>query len=160
MAPIHRAGGLVEEHPVPGTQAGWRLPAEMDPSWKSRPWPRRHWRPLLGLLLAGILVFAFVASFGSLFRLTVDLIAGGNGRITSVNFVTVNGATTLNIDAAAGVSGQAGIDLACDVVEPTLLRDGYANARFSLFDRAGDVLATDETACGDPAPTPSVNPAA
>lgn len=110
--------------------------------------------------MTGVLLFAFIASFGSLFRVTFDLLADANGQITSINFVSANGATNLNIYAAPGVGGQAGIDLACDVVEPTLLRDGYGTARFSLFDRSGEVLATEATPCGDPAPAPSANPAA
>jgi hypothetical protein len=132
----------------------------MDPSWKSRPWPRRHWRPLLGLFIVVVIATAGVATFGSFFRIAGDLVAGSDGRIATVNTFTANGLTTIDIYAAPGIAGSAAVDLACTVVEPILVRDGYASAQFFVFDGAGDILATDETSCAGPSPSPSTNPAA
>ena len=128
--------------------SGWRLPPEMDATWQSRRWPRRHWRPLLGLGIVAALVISmvvvgvqFFSLVSTLTRAELDLIGGSRGRITRVNFVTINGRTSFQIYAAPGVSELAGVDLACQVVRPILARDGYSNAPFQVLDRAGDVIA-------------------
>jgi len=148
----------VDAPPIARPTTGWRLPPEMDPSWRSRRWPRRHWRPLLALGLGLVVVVALAIPASSLFRLEVDLVNRSGGRITSVNFVSINGRTTFDIYAAAGISESAGLDLACSVVGPVLAQDGYGEASFFVLDRAGDVLATQSSRCAAPTPGPSINP--
>jgi hypothetical protein len=151
-------GPPVDTPPISQPTNGWRFPPEMEASWRSRRWPRRHWRPLLaiGLGLVAVVALAIPASF--LLRVEIDLVNRSGGRITSVNLVTINGRTTFDIHAAPGISQSAGLDLACAVVGPVLARDGYGDATFFLLDRAGDVLATQSSACATPTPSPSVNP--
>ena len=146
--------------PSPGPAAsappisGWQLPAEMDPSWRSRPWPRRHWRPLLFLGLVAVVVVILVGLFSSSFKTINDLTAGSNGQITGVNETTTTNGTSFSIYAAVGVGPAEGVQLACTVVKPILARDGYATARFAVLDRAGDILATELTDCGSRTPSP------
>jgi len=140
--------------PIPQA-TGWQLPGEMDPSWRSRPWPRRHWRPLLFLGLVAIVTVVLVGFFSSSLKTVNDLTAGSNGRITGVNEVTTTNGTTFSIYAAVGVGPAEGVELACSVVRPILARDGYSTARFVVLDRAGDVLATESTKCGPPTPSPN-----
>ena len=100
-------------------------------------------------------LFSLVSTFS---RAELDLIAGSNGRITRVNFVTTNGRSVFDIYAAPGASELAGVDIACHVVRPILARDGYRGAAFNVLDRAGDVIATERTNCTDSGPTASPNP--
>src|SRR5664279_6537780 len=104
------------------------------------------------MAVATIVVIALAIPASSLFRLEVDLVNRSGGRITSVNFVSINGRTTFDIYAAAGISESAGLDLACSVVGPVLAQDGYGEASFFVLDRAGDVLATQSSRCAAPTP--------
>lgn len=135
--------------------SGWQLPGDMDPSWRNRPWPRRHWRPLLFLGLVAIVVVGLFSFFSSTLKTVNDLSAGSNGRITGVNEVTTTSGTTFTIYAAVGVGPAEAVQLACDVVRPILAREGYSDARFVVLDRAGDILATQSTTCEPPTPSPN-----
>jgi len=134
----------------------------MDASWAHRAWPRRHWRALTAVAVVVILVAAgaiavagLVGTFGGYVRAEMDILSASDGRITNVNFYSTTEGTEFYVYAAPGVGAAEGLDLACRVVRPTLIRDGYGSAGFEVLDRAGDTLATDSTPCGQPAPTPS-----
>jgi hypothetical protein len=105
--------------------------------------------------LVAIVTVVLVGFFSSSLKTVNDLTAGSNGRITGVNEVTTTNGTTFSIYAAVGVGPAEGIELACSVVRPILARDGYSTARFVVLDRAGDILATESTTCGPPAPSPN-----
>ncbi|MGH2512401.1 MAG: hypothetical protein ACRDGQ_06915, partial [Candidatus Limnocylindrales bacterium] len=145
--------------PTPWTTApathGWRLPAEMQPGWKSRPWPRRHWRPLLALGLIVTFVAAIVFVAAPLVRVELDLLTQSNGDISSLNIVTNNGRTTFEIYTSGVPNAAAGPAIACSIVRPILARDGYGDAHFLIIDRFGEVLADETTDCtGQPPSTP------
>ena len=148
-----------EPAPVAAPAAlGWRMPPEMEPAWKSRRWPRRHWRPLLALGLILATVAGLALAVGPVLRVDTDLLTQTGDEITSVNVVTINGRTTVEIYASRAVSAAQGTDLACTLVRPILERDGYGGAVFLILDRAGDILADQSTSCSDPAPSLPPNP--
>jgi hypothetical protein len=84
------------------------------------------------------MAISVVSLFASFFSVATDLVAGSDGQITTVTFNSTNGVTTFDIYAAPGIGPDAGAVLACQIVTPILLRDGYTNARFFVLDRAGD----------------------
>ena len=157
-SPVPAFATVATERSLPaGPALGWRQPPEADPSWRLRPWPRRHWRPLLALGLVITAVAAILVMTGPLIRADVDLLTQSNGQITSVNFVSINGQTSFHIYAQEGMSLSDASRLACSVVVPILARDGYRGVQFFILDPYGAVLA-DESSCSTPGPTTSPNP--
>lgn len=49
--------------------------------------------------------------------------------------------------AARGLDVPDGPAVACSVVRPILARTDWAAARWTIVNRAGDVIASDETPC-------------
>ena len=138
--------------------SGWRMPPEFDPSWASRPWRQRHWRLLLGMgLLAGM-----IAIYGFLFvilgmmlavpteRIDTELSEGSAGRIVGTIYapgvIAPGGKGRFVLIVAPDVTPSDARTLACTVVRPTLVREGYPSAAFELS-RGTATLATDATPC-------------
>jgi len=149
----------IEPGPVAAPAAlGWRMPPEMEPAWKSRRWPRRHWRPLLALGLILVTVASLGVAIWPVVRVDADLLTGTGDQVSSVNVVTINGQTTVEIYASRAASPAQGMALACTLVRPILERDGYGGAAFLVLDRAGDILADQSTSCDGPRPSGPANP--
>jgi hypothetical protein len=122
------------------------------PGWNApppRPASRKRW--LIGCLVlvivlvigvAGCAVF-FVRSFGS----AGEVVLASDGRIDQFNVRSINGVTHVTFWAARGIDAAEGPALACDVIVPSLSGTELASADWVLLNRAGDVIATDETPC-------------
>jgi hypothetical protein len=57
-------------------------------------------------------------------------------------------ARPVTFQAARGIDAADGPRLACEVIEPTLEGTDLEDADWVLVNRAGDVIASDETDCG------------
>jgi hypothetical protein len=68
--------------------------------------------------------------------------------ITFVNVSVFNGRTSITFTATQGIDVDDGPRLACEVVRPALEISPYRGASFRIVNRAGDVIATDQTPCG------------
>ena len=108
---------------------------------------------MLGVI--ALLVAIVVNFFFSAFKTIGDLEAGSNGLIDGINETANQNGTAVTMYAAVGVGPDEGVQIACTIVKPILARDGQSGVRFFVLDRAGDVLATNETPC---AVTPSSAP--
>ena len=99
---------------------------------------------LLLVLGVGACTVFFVRSLGSGF----SVIANSGGAIETFSVVSANGRTRITFQAARGIDVEDGPRLACDVIKPTLAGSELAGADWVLVNRAGDVIASDETPCG------------
>lgn len=137
--------------------AGWRLPAEYDPSWATRPWWRRHWRLIFGLTLLAVVVAIYAVGFAVLAmmmavptqRIDAELSEASSGRIVNTIYVPgliSGGSGRFIIMLAPDVTTSEARTLVCTVVKPTLAREGYQDATFEL-DASNVPLATNEATC-------------
>ena len=138
--------------PVGPTNAAW--PGGPPSSWNAPAAPRRssrrRWVIGCGLLLLLVIVgigactVLFVRSFGT----GLSVVAASGGQIETFRVFTGNTGTTVTFQAARGIDGADGPRLACEVIEPTLEGTELEDADWVLVNRAGDVIASDETDCG------------
>jgi hypothetical protein len=137
--------------------AGWRLPAEYDPSWASRPWWRRHWRLMFGLTIIAIIVAIYGIGFAVLAtmmaaptqRIDAELSEGSGGRIVNTFYlpgVIAGGNGRFILMVTPDVTSSEARTLVCTVVKPTLAREGYQDATFEL-DSGNVPLATSDATC-------------
>jgi hypothetical protein len=101
-----------------------------------------------------LLVILLVGSCGLLLRdlgtnvgPAAAVMNASHGQITSFNVNTFNGRTTITFQAAQGLDLADGPSLACDVVKPTLETTTASVAEWVIVNRAGDVIASNATAC-------------
>jgi len=102
-----------------------------------------------GGLLAGLAVVftALVLALSSLLRQGNAVVEASGGRITSFQAFSNGPVTTVTFVAARRIDEAQGPSLACDVVRPVLAGTGWASARWTIVNRAGDVIASDQTPC-------------
>jgi hypothetical protein len=106
------------------------------------------------LLGCGAVIALLLIAFGALAMVLTLALRNGNavveasgGRITSFHAVTNPPRTTVTFVAARGLDLPDGPGLACDVVRPVLARTDWAAAEWTIVNRAGDVIASDQTPC-------------
>ncbi|HEY6571383.1 MAG TPA: hypothetical protein VIZ22_13900 [Candidatus Limnocylindrales bacterium] len=100
---------------------------------------------LLVLVLGvGACTVFFVRTLGSGFA----VIANSGGDIESFSSSTFNGRTVITFQAARGVDLEDGPRLACEAIKPALAGSELEDEEWVLLNRAGDVIASNETACG------------
>src|SRR5829696_754399 len=110
---------------------------------------RRNWAigcvVLLVVLVVGVASCSFVLfkSFGA----AGAVLAASGGEIDRFNVQTFNGVTETTFWAARGVDESDGPRIACEIIGPTLAGSDLAGTRWYLVNRAGDVIASNETAC-------------
>jgi hypothetical protein len=75
------------------------------------------------------------------------VVAASGGDIDSFNAVSNGQGTSITFQAARGLDLPDGPRLACLVVRPALAPTDWAHARWIIVNRAGDTIASDETAC-------------
>lgn len=129
---------------VPGSASAWSVPPP-DPLPKSR---KRL------LLLCGVVLAAIVIGVVAVVFLVSAALKNGNavvdasaGRIEGFHAFSSGPNTTITFVAARGIDLPAGPGLACDVVRPVLARTDWAQARWTITNRAGDVIASNQTPC-------------
>jgi hypothetical protein len=127
-----------------GSAPGWVVPP-------LEPKPTSQRRRLLGCL-AVLVVVALIA--GALAFLLSRTLASGfavmgasGGDIDGFHAFSNGPTTTITFQAARGIDLPDGPRLACEVVRPTLASTDWALARWIIVNRAGDVIASDETPC-------------
>ncbi len=130
--------------PWPGAPASsWIPPTEPQRS-------RRRWVIGCGILLLLVIVgvgactVLFVRSFGS----GLSVVAASGGQIETFQVFSGSSGTTVTFQAARGVDAADGPRLACEVIEPNLRGTELEDTDWVLVNRAGDVIASDETDCG------------
>ena len=99
-----------------------------------------------GLLLVIVVVaIAFLSwrAFGNGFA----VVAATGGQIDSFRAFSNGPTLTVTFQAARGIDAPDGPRLACEVVRPALAGTDWALARWTIVNRAGDVIASDGTPC-------------
>jgi hypothetical protein len=142
---------LAAGHTVPHT-TGWL--ADSRPAWVAsppapRPGSRRRW--ILGcagllaivVILGGLAAYGLSRTFGNGFA----VMAASAGEIDSFHAFTNGSRTTITFQAARGLDLPDGPRLACEVVRPAIAKTDWANAGWTIVNRAGDLIASDETPC-------------
>jgi hypothetical protein len=92
----------------------------------------------------GACTVLFVRNFGS----GLSVIAASGGEIETFRVFQGTGGQTITFQAARGIDATDGPRLACTVIRPTLEGTELEHAHWVLVNRAGDVIASDETDCG------------
>lgn len=100
---------------------------------------------LIVLACAGLAI-AFYLLFRSLGN-EFAVMAASSGDIDSFHAYTYGVTTTITFQAARGLDLPDGPRLACDVVGPALQTTDWAGADWVIVNRAGDVMASNETPC-------------
>lgn len=125
--------------PEPATSS-WTPPPE------ARPGSGR--RRVLGCGLLAVIVVAAIAfvvwrSLGT----GLAVVAASGGDIERFQAFSNGAATTVTFQAARGIDLPDGPRLACQVVRPTLVGTDWALAKWTIVNRAGDMIASDATPC-------------
>ena len=127
-----------------------RRPRGRPPNPQSPRRSRRKWVIGCGLLLlllvigVGACTVLLVRGLGPGF----SVIANSGGDIETFSAVSANGRTRITFQARRGLDVEDGPRLACEVIKPSLASSELAAADWVLVNRAGDVMATNETPCG------------
>jgi hypothetical protein len=104
---------------------------------------------LLGCGLLAVIVVASIAFLASrALGNGFAVIAASGGEIDSFRAFSDGPTMTVTFQAAQGIDLPDGPRLACEVVRPALAGTDWALARWTIVNRAGDVVASDETPCG------------
>jgi hypothetical protein len=103
------------------------------------------------LLGCGLLLVIVVVAIGLLSWRTFGngfaVVAASRGQIDSFRAFSNGPTLTVTFQAARGIDAPDGPRLACEVVRPALVGTDWALARWTIVNRAGDVIASDETSC-------------
>jgi hypothetical protein len=128
---------------VTSAGSGWSVPVPKPP-------PTRR-RFLLGFVAILAAIVLAVGSCTVVFLLVARnanaVVEASGGRITHFSVFANGPFTTITFVAARGIDLPDGPALACKVVRPVLKRTDWAAARWTLVNRAGDVMASDQTPC-------------
>jgi hypothetical protein len=132
-------------------QGGW-VPQGPPPQGAWAPPPRRSRKPfVIGCLLVIVLFIVGVGACTAVllrsFGVAADVMAASGGQIDGFHANTINGTTSVTFQAARGVTEAQGTTLACTVIKPKLAGTEWAGVTWVLVNRAGDVIASDRTAC-------------
>jgi hypothetical protein len=97
------------------------------------------------LLVIAVVSIAFLAwrAFGNGFA----VVAASEGQIDSFRAFSDGPTLTVTFQAARGIDAPDGPRLACEVVRPALAGTDWTLARWTIVNRADDVIASDETPC-------------
>ena len=138
----------------PGTPPNATWPGGPPSSWNAPTEPRRssrrRWVIGCGVLLLLVIVgigactVLFVRSFGT----GLSVVVASGGEIETFREFTGTAGTTVTFQAARGIDIADGPRLACEVIKPTLEGTELEDVDWVLVNRAGDVIASDETDCG------------
>jgi hypothetical protein len=108
-------------------------------------------RVLLGCAAAIAVVLIVAVALALLLSIALRngnaVVEASGGRITSFHAFTNGPKTSVTFVAARGIDLPDGPGLACDVVRPVLAQTGWAAAEWTIVNRAGDVIASDQTPC-------------
>ncbi len=119
----------------------WTSPSE------ARPGSGR--RRLLGCALLVVIVVVAIGFLASrLLGTGFAVMAASSGDIESFRAFSNGAETTVTFQASRGIDVPDGPRLACDVVRPALVGTDWALARWTIVNRAGDTIASNETPCG------------
>lgn len=128
----------------PDAAPGWIIPTPERSGASKRRWA-------IGCLLALVLAAAVIGGAAFLFARTLGtglaVIANSGGEIETFHAFSNGPTLTVTFQAARGLDVPDGPRLACDVVRPALVNTDWANARWEIVNRAGDVMASDKTPC-------------
>ncbi|MDL2335876.1 MAG: hypothetical protein QFC55_07590 [Chloroflexota bacterium] len=136
--------------------SGWSPPQISSAQWGSPPpAPPRSRRNLW--IVAGVVALLLVLAVGSCALLLKDVgdmltpglkvVQGSGGQIDSVHVNNFNGHTTITFQAAIGIDFSDGPSLACNVVRPALATTAARDTAWVIVNRAGDMIASNETPC-------------
>jgi hypothetical protein len=75
------------------------------------------------------------------------VVAASNGQVDGFHAFSNGSRTTITFQAARGLDLPDGPRLACQVVRPALATTDWAEAGWTIVNRAGDVIASAETPC-------------
>lgn len=139
----------------------WQTPPETANPGPLRRWVRRHRRALVALVALALLAYLAYAAyfflvlapagFAQAERVENDVKAASRGLITDLVRLDENGQPRWTIWT---LHDSAGVDIACQVVRPTLARDGFPNPSFEVRDEtSGLLLAPDATSCPTASPS-------
>jgi hypothetical protein len=95
------------------------------------------------IVLAAVGVFFLERSFAN----GSAVIAASNGQIDGFHAFTNGSTTSITFQAARGLDLPDGSRLACQVIRPALASTDWAQTRWTIVNRAGDVIASHETPC-------------
>ncbi len=135
--------GLPAPSPASDPASGWTPPST------GRSTSRRGWVigcavllivALLGVGGCAVLVWRGVGG-------AVLVVAGSHGEISSFRMDAGTSGTSIMFQAARGLDEADGPRLACDIVRPNLDNTDLADATWIIVNRAGDVIASDQTPC-------------
>ena len=102
----------------------------------------------LGLIAILVIVGALgVSTLSRAFGNGFAVMAASGGQIDSFRVFANGPVTNITFQAARGLDLPDGPRLACDVVRPALATTDWANANWVVVNRAGDVIASNETPC-------------
>ena len=127
-----------------GTGGVWSVPSP-EPLPKSRKRLILLCGAVLAAIVIGVAAFAFLVS--TALKNGNAVVEASAGRIEGFHAFSNGPNTTITFVAARGIDLSDGPALACAVVRPVLANTDWARAHWTITNRAGNVIASEQTPC-------------